>query len=281
MASGGEQKENKRKKSFFATVSDEQKQIVMKKRKKENTNKATKLWTNLLKDYLEDSGLPKVDDIPDADLPNIIENFYVAIRSKQKVEKEQKECDSKKENEEESQNTVDGDEEDPSKENCMYGSSTMRAIRSALNRYFRETRGIDITSDKPFIHCNEMFQGLLKINKEQGRGTVNHKQPICEEDMKKNFDYFKESMVSPPNAKSLQEILLFYIIYFTGRRGQENLRSMTKDHFQIAVDSDGKEYIYQAIDELNKNHSEDDTGPTTQARMYCIPGESILTKNNN
>ena len=58
---------------------------VMDSRKSDNTNKATKLWMDLFKDYLTESNLPEVDLVPDRDLPTVIENFYVALQSKKKI----------------------------------------------------------------------------------------------------------------------------------------------------------------------------------------------------
>ena len=65
---------------------------------------------------------------------------------------------------------------------------------------------------------------------------------------------------------------MFYIIYFTGRRGRENLRTMTKKTFQIGEDPDGRKFIYQAVDEGNKNHDENDDEPTTEAGIYETEG---------
>ena len=43
-------------------------------------------------------------------------------------------------------------------------------------------------------------------------------------------------------------------MYFMIRRGQENLRSMTKQTFAVAEDSAGLPYVHQVIDEADKNH---------------------------
>ena len=88
-------------------------------------------------------------------------------------------------------------------------------------------------------------------------------------------------MAARPNPRKLQEILLFYVIYFTGRRGRENLRSMTKSTFQIAQDPNGRHFIYQAVDESNKNHTEKDTDASFQGRIYELPGQLIISSVNN
>ncbi len=78
-------------------------------------------------------------------------------------------------------------------------------MRAALNRYFKDHREIDITQDKPFIRANELFLGLLKENKKEGRGQVVHKQMLTETDKEKLFSFFKTSMKKVnPDPKILQ-----------------------------------------------------------------------------
>ena len=269
MESHGNNARSKRKKPQFAAVTTDKKQKVMDGRKAENTNKATKLWVDLFIAFLDQNSLPNIDKVTDQDLPGVIEDFYVALRSKRKLEEKESlkdfVMDTKHPKNVQDLNSA---QEDDNKD-CMYSISTMKSIRAALNRYFKDTRKIDITADTNFINANEIFKGLMKINKQNGRGTIVHKKPINEEDLTKFFQYFKENMSKAPNAKNLQEILLFYIIYFTGRRGRENLRTMTK---KIGQDPDERKFIYQAIHESNKNHGECDNDPTTEARIYEIPG---------
>ena len=74
-------------------------------------------------------------------------------------------------------------------------------------------------------------------------------------------------MAGPPNGTLLQEIVLFNIIFYMGRRGRENLRMMTKETFAIDQNSDGRRFIYQQQDETDKNHNENDTEMSNQA---CI-----------
>ena len=113
-----------------------------------------------------------------------------------------------------------------------------------------------------------MFQAATKEGKEEGRGEVDSKPSICEVDLKLISEYFNQSMISPPNAQKLQEIVLFNIICYTGHRGRENLRRMTKDTFKVFKDPDGCHYIQQVKKELTKNHTEKDTDQTNMARIY-------------
>ena len=72
-------------------------------------------------------------------------------------------------------------------------------------------------------------------------------------------------MHSDPNRKVLQQIVLFNIMYYLCRRGRENLQKMTVSTFGIATDPDNMlQYIYQCVDEADKNHSANDTAKANQ-----------------
>ncbi len=57
---------------------------------------------------------------------------------------------------------------------------------------------------------------------------------ITENDNEKLFQFFESSMKSAnPDPKILQQMCIFNIIHYMGRRGRENLRNMQKDTFEI------------------------------------------------
>ena len=66
-------------------------------------------------------------------------------------------------------------------------------------------------------------------------------------------------------------------MFYLCRRGRENLRTMTRDTFALGTDGTGRKYIYQRVDELDKNHihttSPDDT--VGEGRIYEFPGSSM------
>lgn len=74
--------------------------------------------------------------------------------------------------------------------------------------------------------------------------------------------------------KGLQRKCLFDVLFYLVRRGRENLREQTKETFAFGVDSQQRRFVYQAIDELDKNHRETDKSSvsTTDGRMYEQPG---------
>lgn len=236
----------KKKKSRFKTVQSNEKDTIFQNRKEPSTNQATKLWLKCFQDYLSEKNLADAYTIPTSDLPDILEQFYTELRK------------------------ADGQGE--------YKISTLKCIRAALNRFFKETCSLDIIANPKFIRSNEMFQGVTKKAKEEGRGETNSMPPIEPEDLQRISEYFQQNMNGPPNPAKLQEIVLFNVIYYMGRRGRQNLRKMTKDTFKISQDPDGTRYIYQAKKELDKNHKENDLRPNNQARIYEIPGN--LTRRN-
>lgn len=138
----------------------------------------TRLRMNVLYKYLEQEKYKKLPEITDEELPGVLEGFFVALHS------------SKKE---------------------KYKSSSLKCARAALNRHFKDTRAIDIISDSRFIRVNELFTGILKQNKAEGRGNVVHKEPISDEDLERIHKYFETNVTENPTPRNLQEIILFNV----------------------------------------------------------------------
>ena len=118
-----------------------------------------------------------------------------------------------------------------------------------------------------------MFKGVTWVNKEEGHGEIKSLPSILPSDLKKLGAYLEGNMAGPPNPLLLQEVVLFNIIYYMGRRGHENLRCMKVNTFGVQTDpEDGKCYIHQLIKEKDKNHRETDMSPNNAARSYEISG---------
>ena len=241
----------------FKPSSDEQKEEILKRRKAENTNKSTKLWLDCLNDFLKQKyeGTPRSssDGITAEQLPNILEDFYVEVKS-QKIILDQK-----------GDPLLDINGEEQYHDYC---NNSLRSLRAGLNRHFKLKLNVNIIDSPMFIRANELFHGRLRINKQEGKGNTSHKPSISDADLEKLMTYFEKNMAGPPNATLLQEIVLFNIIFYMGRRGRENLRVMMKDTYDITTDSDGRRYIYQCKDESDKNHNENDVEMSNQARIY-------------
>lgn len=185
--------------SRFLKLNSDEKQQVFNDR---NTRNATKLCKNLLEQYIIEREIEgTIDTIDDAALPNLLENFYAEIRTK--------------------------------KGHQRYKNSSLKAIRASINRYMKESRGIDIISDPRFVRCNEMFKGVTKQNKAKGKGIIQHKEPISSQDLERLQDYFSRYM--KPDATVLQRCVLFNLMFFLCRRGCENLTGMSKDTFAVST----------------------------------------------
>ena len=252
-----ETKPKKLKLSRHKSKSEQEIKEVLEKRKADNTNKATKLWVDCFNDYLKDNGLGDVVELKAEQLPAILEKFYVEVRSQKQILNE------------------NGDpilDEDGDIQYESYCNNSMRSLRAALNRHFKIELNVNIIENPAFIKANEIFAGKMRINKQEGKGTTRHKEPISDEDLQRLGQYFERNMTGPPNATLLQEMVLFNIIFYMGRRGRENLRTMKKDTFKIATDSKKRRFIYQDKDENDKNHNENDTENSNQGRIYEIPG---------
>ena len=111
------------------------------------------------------------------------------------------------------------------------------------------------------------------MNKQKGLGKIESKPALSDMDLEKLMNYFLIHMMGSPNPRKLQEVILFNVIYYLCHRGQENLRPMNKNKFQIGYDIEAKRsYIYQAEDELDKNHQENDIFIANKGRIYELPG---------
>lgn len=186
--------------SRFLSLKTADRNLILTDRNKKNTQNATKLWKNLIDQYILEKELgANLEAIEDDKLPELLEQFYADIRTK--------------------------------KDHDRYKNSSLRAIRAGINRFIKESRSIDIIADKRFIRANELFKGVAKQNKQAGKGTVNHKSPILSEDLEKLQDYFSKYM--QPNATVLQRCVLFNLMFFLCRRGRENLTTMKRDTFEV------------------------------------------------
>ena len=209
---------------------------------KKNTQRATNGALRHFNAFLESKQLPKIEGINDAaELASILEDFYIALK--------------------------------PIKEND-YSAQSIKCIRSAINRYTRKEKGIDICHDPRFTKANERFASVLVESKKKGKGVKIPTTPISTVDFERICEYFCYDHMQKPDPRHLQQQIIFYVIYYFCRRGRENLYGMEKDMFCIETQpEDGVQYIVQAKDEMDKNHGINDTTKNKTGRMYNTGGE--------
>ena len=226
----------------FYSKSNDDIASILERRNAKNTKQATKSNIKTFHDYLVEKQFPKLEDIDMNDLPKILENFYPNLRR------------------------VDGED---------YKLQSIKCIRAGINRWTKSNRNTDIIGDVRFTKANEIFKGVSKIARENGKGTTKSTPVIAQEDLERIPNYFLHDVLNNPDPKKLQRCVLFYVIYFFCRQGRENLYEMQTDTFDIGMDPDGRQYIYQARDELDKNHRQNDTDPANQGRIYQQPGTNF------
>ncbi len=154
-----------------------------------------------------------------------------------------------------------------------YKVQSLKCIRAALNRHFKETRNLDIIA---FGKTNEMFKGITKKARREGRGSTESFPTIPDQDMECLGEYFFQKIEDPTaqlSLKKLQESVMFFLMYFTCRCGHKNIHSMTLSSYEVKTDENGMKYIIQSTDKLHKNHQWDSTTPANEAKMYEQPGK--------
>lgn len=217
----------------FATVSASQLETYRHVHNAKRTEYCTKSAENGLREYYQ--SLPKssssksYDELTASELNNLLESYYVACRT--------------------------GKDE-------QYKTSSLRTLRQNLRRAIRSTHNLDILNNNEFASSNIVFNNRLVDNKKCGLGVVNHHPDISPSDLKQIVE-----KLSPEDPAQLQLLVWFYIQLHFCRRGQENLDTTEKDHFNV-VTINGKRCLVQAKDELTKNHRESDA---TRANGAIIP----------
>ena len=229
----------KKTKNRYKARTKEEMEIILKNKDKKNTQQATERAVCQLNDFLQLKSMPTVETITKQDLGSVLSEFYCSVQPQRKDD---------------------------------YCVQSLKCLRAALNRFFRQEKGFDIVKDPPFVRSNEMFKAILVQAKKNGLGVRHSYEPISEIDLERIAEYFCNDYVTQPNPKKLQQNIIFFIVYFFCRRGRENLYMMTQDTFEVQADHDGKEFIFQAIDEVDKNHGPEDVTKTNQAKIYATNG---------
>ena len=136
---------------------------------------------------MSEKQLPDIDPVLNDELPSILENFYAEVCKKNAAE-----------------NDENASLEDSNSK--RHKNTTLKSIRSALVRHFKQTCLIDIIKNENFIRANEVFQGIQQINKTDGFGEIKSIPPMNDPDLKLMMDYFTANMQAAPNAKTYKKL---------------------------------------------------------------------------
>ncbi|CAC5389215.1 KCTD1_15 [Mytilus coruscus] len=144
--------------------------------------------------------------------------------------------------------------------------------QSNQNNQVNQQNNDEVTVMASDVPLEEDEDFLIKAK--QGYAKVDHYPDISEEDLQKLYsDDTPFFDVNTPYG--LQFKVWFELMLFLCRRGQENLRTMTKDTFRTKKDASGLKYVYQNKDELDKIHrtNTDPFDSVTEGRMYEKKGD--------
>ena len=109
-------------------------------------------------------------------------------------------------------------------------------------------------NDRVFLQANKVFLGHLRDNKEKGLDISKPRQSIEKEDMEKLFNNYFAPGIANMNTKVLMHKVFFDIVYYTGHRGKEGLRSLNKTSFEIKTGTNGQEYVEVTFNEKSKKN---------------------------
>ena len=159
-----------------------------------NTKKQIKYGLSVFLDFCGQTNANFNNDIDDEALDRLLSQFYAGARNKS------------------------GD---------LYSKKTMQAIRFSLQRYFLETRQVDITKDEKFSKCGKTFQALMIKLKATGKAAVKHHPAIyTEEDMTKILNSLDLS-----SADGLQKKVFLDTMLYFARNGEPKKHDARRFYF--------------------------------------------------
>uniref|UniRef100_A0A3B5AAC6 ZMYM2-like/QRICH1 C-terminal domain-containing protein n=1 Tax=Stegastes partitus TaxID=144197 RepID=A0A3B5AAC6_9TELE len=209
----------------------------------ENTRLATRYAVRIFREYLsEKAQSPDFETLDKDALCAVLRSFYAEARSKS---------------------------------GQLYSKSSLISIRSSLNRYLNEPpycRTLDLTKDPELRSANLTLAAVIRRLEEQGAGPVVQKQAITRSDLRKLYESSVFNIDTPFGL--LNKVWFETCMYFC-TRGRENQRELEEDSFGLAVDEDGRKFVYfKALGPYHKSRSatwtkkRPDADEDTLPRMY-------------
>ncbi|XP_020487415.2 uncharacterized protein [Labrus bergylta] len=209
----------------------------------ENTRLATRYAVRIFREYLsEKAQSPDFETLDKEALCAVLRSFYAEARSKS---------------------------------GQLYSKSSLISIRSSLNRYLNEPpycRTLDLTKDPELRSANLTLAAVIRRLEEQGAGPVVQKQAITRSDLRRLYE---SSVFNTDTSFGLLNKVWFETCMYFCTRGRENQRELEEDSFGLAVDEDGRKFVYfKALGPYHKSRStawtkkRPDADEDTLPRMY-------------
>uniref|UniRef100_A0A1A8V8R9 Potassium channel tetramerisation domain containing 15b n=1 Tax=Nothobranchius furzeri TaxID=105023 RepID=A0A1A8V8R9_NOTFU len=205
----------------------------------ENTRLATRYAVRIFREFLSDKAQsPEFETLDKHALCAVLRSFYAEARSKS---------------------------------GQVYSKSSLISIRSSLNRYLNEPpycRTLDLTKDPELRSANLTLAAVIRRLEEHGAGPVVQKQAITRSDLRKLYESPVFNTETPFGL--LNKVWFETCMYFC-TRGRENQRELEEDSFGLAVDEEGRKFVYfKALGPYHKSRSAAWTRrrPEALPRMY-------------
>ena len=133
----------------------------------------------------------------------------------------------------------------------FYKSSSLKAIRAAIDRYLRmppNSKQFSIVADPAFTEANKILDAFVKELRKSGKiSSVVHKKAISEQQVENLFQSGELGPADTKDPAQLQRTAWFYLGIYFGRRGRENQRDMKPAMLALKDTPQGEEYF-----ELNR-----------------------------
>ena len=218
----------------FASLNEEQYKELLQDKDSQHTQRSTDRAVKTLRSYCKEKKVSEnFENLGILELDQLLAKFYVEARRE------------------------DGD---------LYKTGSMLNLRTGICRYLKKERKLDIMKEAEFVEANNAFHATQVKLKKVGKGDTIHYSRIDENDLAK---IYSSKVFDQSTPRGLQLKVWFELMVYICRRGRENLRQLTKGHFAINADSEGRRYVYQAVDEMTKKIREDNMSTRVDAgRMY-------------
>ena len=118
-----------------------------------------------------------------------------------------------------------------------YSHSGLINLRAGLNCHLHAPpykKSYDLMKDRVFTQANLVLTGRLRHNKDKGLDTASPRTSIEKEDVQGLFtEYFPKCFRDQVDTEILLHKFFWDIMHYTGNRGKEGLRKVSKRSFVI------------------------------------------------
>ena len=218
--------------SRFESVSDDDLNNLLENRDSLSTRNVIKCSITVLRAYCQEMDIDFPDEGNKASLDELLRKFYPAARK------------------------ADG---------SYYSKKSMLSIRYGLQKHFEKTSSFDIVNDPAFKASTRVFQAMLVKLKQNGKASVQHKEPISKVDLHKLYKSFDMDTPAGLQDKVFVDFMLFFC-----NRGRENLRDIKVS--DVIFDQNGQ--FIELRDMQTKNHKGDAKDSTSQGGRIYRTGNS-------